>query len=94
MGEHEIILSLRIPSYRSDRSGEENPLDSWLRYWVVVSCAAIPDIILAALQVLPHHDTLRTVFICWCLCPGPFSGTELIFNQVSRLWSRAYKTET
>ena len=94
MGELEIILSLRIPSYRSDRSGEENPLDSWLRYWVVFSCAAIPDIILAALQVLPHHDTLRTVFICWCLCPGPFSGTELIFNQVSRLCSRAYKTET
>ena len=88
-----IILSFRIPSYRSDSSGEENPLDWWLRYWVVVSCAAIPDIILTALQVIPHHETVRTVFICWCLTPGPFSGTQLIFNQVLPLTSGPYKTD-
>ena len=80
-----IRLHLRIPRYRSEGSGEgmETPLDSWLRYWVVVSCAAIPDILLDSLELLPHHDTLRTVFICWCLCPGPLSGTEILFNQVS-----------
>ena len=90
------ISVCRLPSYSSSVSGEESltSLQGWLRYWVVVSCAAIPDILLASLELLPHHDTLRTVFICWCLCPGPFSGTELIFDQVSRLWSRAYKTET
>ena len=88
-----IRLHLRIPRYRSEGSGEgmETPLDSWLRYWVVVSCAAIPDILLASLELLPHHDTLRTVFICWCLCPGPLSGTELLFNQVLDI---SYKIET
>ena len=87
------ISVCRLPSYSSSVSGEESQtsLQGWLRYWVVVSCAAIPDILLATLQV-PHHTKLRTVFICWCLCPGPLSGTELIFNQVWR--SRDVSTET
>ena len=87
------ISVCRLPSYSSSVSGEESQtsLQGWLRYWVVVSCAAIPDILLATLQV-PHHTKLRTVFICWCLCPGPLSGTELIFNQVWR--SRNVSTET
>ena len=44
-------------------SGEENPLQGWLRYWVVLSCAAVPDTILAALQVQEKYFSAENISI-------------------------------
>ena len=80
-----VLLCFLLPaiiSLNATAAGDQEESMSWLRYWVVVSSAAIPEIILAKLQIIPHHDLLKTLFVCWCLLPGPFSGSELIFLQV------------
>ena len=78
------ISVCRLPSYSSSVSGEESQtsLQGWLRYWVVVSCAAIPEIILDKFKLIPHYNIIKTIFICWCLLPGPLSGSEIIFLEV------------
>ena len=59
-------------------------MSAWLRYWVVVSCATLPEMVLDRLTGVPHVNTLVSM---WCLLPGPLSGSELIFPQVSLLSS-------
>ena len=68
----------------SQSSSEESMLriNSWLRYWVVLAALSLPEMVLDKINILPHYNLVKTSFIIWCLVPGPFSGTDLIFLQV------------
>ena len=41
------------------------------------------ELVLDKLKSLPQLNAFKTVFIFWCLAPGPLSGTDMIFYQVS-----------
>ena len=55
---------------------------SWLRYWVVIALAALPELVFEKLNILPNCNVLKYSFIGWCLVPGPLSGSEILFQQV------------
>ena len=55
---------------------------SWLRYWVVIAIASVPELVLDKLSILPNYNVLKYVFIGWCLVPGSLSGSEILFHQV------------
>ena len=63
---------------------------SWLRYWVVIALASVPELVLDKLNFLPHYNILKYGFIGWCLVPGPLSGSEIIFQQVAIQRNKLY----
>jgi len=63
---------------------------SWLRYWVVIALASVPELVLDKLNFLPHYNILKYGFIGWCLVPGPLSGSEIIFQQIYPLFEKSH----
>ena len=59
-------------------------INSWLRYWIVISVFSLPSIILDYLNLGHQFTLMKTCFIVWCLLPPPLSGSELIFYQVRK----------
>ena len=55
---------------------------SWLRYWVVIAIASVPELVLDKLSIFPKYNILKYVFIGWCLVPGSLSGSQILFQQV------------
>ena len=58
---------------------------AWMKYWVVISIFSVLELPLESLSVLPFYNTVKLSFILWCLTPGHFSGSELIFGLVG-IW--------
>ena len=84
----QTVLMFLVPAYltmvsltTSDKEDDE----AWMRYWVVISIFSMLELPLESLAVLPFYNTVKLVFIVWCLTPGYFSGSELIFRQVYTL---------
>jgi len=63
---------------------------SWLRYWVVIALASVPELVLDKLNFLPHYNVMKYGFIGWCLVPGPLSGSEIIFQQIYPLFEKSH----
>ena len=78
------MLCFLAPAYLSmtalTTSEKEDDL-SWLRYWVVIALASVPEILLEKLSILPKFNLAKYVFIGWCLMPGQLSGSEILFQQ-------------
>ena len=51
-------------------------------HFIVMLNAYVTEVILDKWRVVPYYSLSKTIFICWCLLPGPFSGTDFIFFQV------------
>ena len=82
------IVIFLLPAYLTmvalSTPGKEDD-ESWMRYWVVISIFSLLEIPLDSLSVIPGYSTVKMMFIFWCLSPGHFSGSELIFGQVQVL---------
>ena len=81
-----IFIVFLIPSLLTIESVETSNLDddkSWLRYWVVISILSILEMPVDKMQFLPGYTMAKMVLVGWCLLPGPFSGTNIIFKIVS-----------
>jgi len=63
---------------------------SWLRYWVVIALASVPELVLDKLNILPHYNVLKYSFIGWCLIPGPLSGSEILFKQIYPIFEKGH----
>ena len=81
-----IFIVFLIPALLTIESVETSNLDddkSWLRYWVVISILSILEMPVDKMQFLPGYTMAKMVLVGWCLLPGPFSGTNIIFKNVS-----------
>ena len=59
---------------------------AWLRYWVVISIFSLVELPLDKLNFIPCYNTIKLVFVLWCLLPGPASGSNIIFQLVRTLY--------
>jgi len=80
------LVCFLVPAYFSMSAlisaSKEDDL-AWLRYWVVMASASLPELVLDKLNILPNYNVLKYSFIGWCLIPGPLSGSEIIFHQIN-----------
>ena len=76
---------LPIPAYLDLAAGTNTTQEddqSWLSYWVVISTFSLVELPLDKLNFLPCYNTIKLVFVLWCLLPGPASGNNIIFQMV------------
>jgi len=67
-------------------------INSWLRYWVVMAVLSLPKLFLDRIKIIPHYNLFKTLFILWCLVPGSFGGTDLIFYQIYPLFKVCHES--
>ena len=56
-----------------------------IRYWVVVSLLLLLEPLLDCLSFLPSVGLVKLLLLLWCLLPDPYSGSRIVFDQVSGL---------
>ena len=74
-----LALKYLIPGYLtllqvSSVEEDQESLNKWTRYWIII---AIFTLLEPSCKPL-----LKIIFIGWCLLPGYFSASEIIFKQV------------
>lgn len=76
------FLGFVFPTYASVKaieSGNVNDDTKWLTYWVVFSTVNFMEIFL---EWIPLYYLLKFFLLVWCMFPGPWSGTTVIYNVV------------
>ena len=79
------VLVFLVPAYLtmvSLTTSDKEDDQAWMRYWVVISIFSMLELPLDSLSVFPFYNTVKLVVILWCLTPGHYSGSEVIFRQV------------
>ena len=74
------FLGFVFPTYASVRaieSGDVADDTKWLTYWVVFSNVNFLEIFLLW---IPLYYLLKFFLLVWCMFPGPWSGTTVIYN--------------
>ena len=74
------FLGFVFPTYASVRaieSGDVADDTKWLTYWVVFSTVNFLEIFLCW---IPLYYLLKFFLLVWCMFPGPWSGTTVIYN--------------
>ena len=69
-------------SLKAVMSEEREDALTWLRYWVVISIFSLVELPLDNLNFLPCYNCVKLIFVLWCLLPGLFSGSNIIFQMV------------
>lgn len=76
------FLGFVFPTYASVKAIESNDLTEdikWLTYWVVFSTVNFLEIFL---EWIPLYFLLKFFLLVWCMFPGPWSGTTVIYNFI------------
>lgn len=74
------FLGFVFPTYASVKAIETGNLSDdikWLTYWLVFSTANFLEIFL---EWIPLYYLLKFFLLVWCMFPGPWSGTTVIYN--------------
>ena len=74
------FLGFVFPTYASVKAIETgNVTDDtkWLTYWLVFSTVNFLEIVL---EWVPLYYLLKFFLLVWCMFPGPWSGTTIIYN--------------
>lgn len=78
------FLGFLFPTYASVRaieSGDVSDDTKWLTYWVVFSTVNFLEIFF---EWIPLYYLLKFVLLVWCMFPGTWSGTIMIYNFLIR----------
>lgn len=76
------LLGFVFPTYASVKAIESSDLmedTKWLTYWVVFSMVNFLEIFL---EWIPLYFLLKFFLLVWCMFPGPWSGTAVIYNLI------------
>lgn len=76
------FLGFVFPTYASVKaieSGDVAADTKWLTYWVVFSTVNFLEIFL---EWIPLYYLLKFILLVWCMFPGPWSGTTVIYNLI------------
>lgn len=74
------FLGFVFPTYASVKAieiGNVTDDTKWLTYWVVFSTVNFLEIFL---EWIPLYYLLKFFLLVWCMFPGPWSGTTVIYN--------------
>lgn len=74
------FLGFVFPTYASVKAIETGNLTDdtkWLTYWLVFSTVNFLEIVL---DWIPLYYLLKFFLLVWCMFPGPWSGTTVIYN--------------
>lgn len=74
------FIGFVFPAYASVRaieSGDVSDDTKWLTYWVVFSTVNFFEIFL---EWIPLYYLLKFILLVWCMFPGPWSGTVVIYH--------------
>ena len=74
------FLGFVFPTYASVKAIETGNLaddTKWLTYWLVFSTVNFLEIVL---EWVPLYYLLKFFLLVWCMSPGPWSGTTVIYN--------------
>merc|ERR1711890_132756 len=79
------LVGFVYPSYQSLQAvlteDKEDDLN-WLRYWVVLSCVHLVELVIDPLvDFFPGYLLAKCVFLIWCMAPVQNNGANLIFTQ-------------
>ena len=78
------FLGFVFPTYASVRaieSGDVSDDTKWLTYWVVFSTVNFLEIFV---EWIPLYYLLKFILLVWCMFPGPWSGTIVVYNLLIR----------
>ena len=78
------FLGFVFPTYASVRAIESRDVaddTKWLTYWVVFSTVNFFEIFMLW---IPLYYLLKFILLVWCMFPGPWSGTIVIYNFLIR----------
>ena len=78
------FLGFVFPTYASVKAIETGNLSDdtkWLTYWLVFSMVNFLEILL---EWIPLYYLLKFFLLVWCMFPGPWSGTTVIYNFLIR----------
>ena len=79
------VVVFMIPAYftlAAVTTSTQEDDQAWLRYWVVISLFSLLELPLDKLNFMPCYNTIKLMFVLWCLMPGPVSGSNIIFQLV------------
>jgi receptor expression-enhancing protein 5/6 len=85
---HQVLKTLvvfLIPAYftlAAVTTTTQEDDQAWLRYWVVISIFSLVELPMDNLNFLPCYNCVKLIFVLWCLLPGLFSGSNIIFQMV------------
>ena len=80
-----VFLMFLLPSYLTMAAITTSQLEddlAWLRFWVIMPFLYIIDHLMDRLNSPSFYPLIRTVLVVWCLLPGRFSGSEILFKLV------------
>jgi len=82
------LIGFVYPAYISVKaieSKDKNDDTEWLMYWVVFasfSCVEFFSDIL--LSWFPFYFLGKCIFLIWCMSPGSYNGSKVLYNRVIR----------
>ena len=89
------LVGVAYPAFASLKAVlSDSPESSvaWLRYWVVLGVFSVVELLLDPLinplvYSFPTYLVLKCLFLVWCMAPVEWNGSDIIFNQVSNIFS-------
>jgi len=79
------LLGFLYPAYASVKAIESNEKEDdtqWLTYWVVYSAFNIGEFFSDMfLSWFPLYFLFKCMFLCWCMAPFSWNGSEFIYRR-------------
>jgi len=79
------LLGFLYPAYASVKAIESTQKDDdtqWLTYWVVYSAFSIIEFFSDIfLSWFPLYFLFKCIFLCWCMAPFSWNGSEFIYRK-------------
>jgi receptor expression-enhancing protein 5/6 len=91
------LLGFLYPAYASVKAIESSDKDDdtqWLTYWVVYSAFSIAEFFSDIfLSWFPLYFLFKCMFLCWCMAPFSWNGSEFIYRRFIQPFVMKHESE-
>jgi len=91
------LLGFLYPAYASVKAIESTDKDDdtqWLTYWVVYSSFSIGEFFSDIfLSWFPLYFLFKCMFLCWCMAPFSWNGSEFIYRRFIQPFVMKHESE-
>jgi len=91
------LLGFLYPAYASVKAIESSDKDDdtqWLTYWVVYSSFSIGEFFSDIfLSWFPLYFLFKCMFLCWCMAPFSWNGSEFIYRRFIQPFVMKHESE-
>jgi receptor expression-enhancing protein 5/6 len=91
------LLGFLYPAYASVKAIESSDKEDdtqWLTYWVVYSAFSIAEFFSDIfLSWFPLYFLFKCMFLCWCMAPFSWNGSEFIYRRFIQPFVMKHESE-